>query len=156
MEAEGGIVAHQPVQSLATCVLSSLLLSLLAGCGGFGSSESGPLGASCVDDSAHCVRERQGALRQMVADTNRSWVAAPPTLETHASGVRLFAFKARKKDLTCHELAVGRREAEGAPAVLRANAGGRLSSSQVARASLLAREVAAELAAEQRRRCGKG
>ena len=32
------------------------------------------------------------------------------TAQAYASGVRLFAFKGRKKELTCDELAIGRRD----------------------------------------------
>lgn len=109
---------------------------------------------NCVDDSPQCVSSRQSALRSMVADKNKSWVKQPADASAHASGVRLFALRQRRRDLTCDELAHGRREADSAPAVLRANAG-RLTHAQVARGVILAGEVSRDLAREQAKRCGK-
>ena len=42
-----------------------------------------------------------------------------PPPEAYASGVRLFALKSKKKELTCDELAHGRTRPTGAPGVLR-------------------------------------
>jgi hypothetical protein len=114
------------------------------------------MGLSCIDDSAHCVGQRQAALKAMVADRERRWVKEPPTAHAHASGVRLFAFRSTKAELSCAELLHGRREAEAAPRVLKAALGGQqgLSPAQVSRAALFAAEVQRELAAEMsRRRC---
>lgn len=109
---------------------------------------------NCVDDSAHCVSSRQTALRTMVNDKSKSWVKQPADASAHASGVRLFALRQRRRDLTCDELAHGKREADAAPAVLRANAG-RLTHAQVARGVILAGEVSRDLGREQAKRCGK-
>lgn len=113
-------------------------------------------GLSCVDDSAHCVSQRQSALGALVADKDRAWVKDNPTPAAYASGVRLFAFKAKKGELSCAELAVGRREAEGATYALRAGQGSGLSPAQVSRGRMFAAEVGRELAREQARRCKKG
>lgn len=113
-------------------------------------------GLSCVDDSAHCVGQRQSALRALVADQDRSWVRETPSPAAYASGVRLFAFKTRKSELSCAELAIGRREAEGAGYALRAGLGSGLTPAQVSRGKMFASEVGRELAREQSRRCGKG
>ncbi len=132
---------------------SALLLSACAG------SEPPDIGAnaglSCVDDSAHCVGQRQTALRQLVADKDRVWVKEPPTPEAYASGVRLFAFKAKKGELTCEELALGRREAEAAPGALRGGTARGLTPAQVSRGAMFASEVGRELAREQAKRCKK-
>jgi hypothetical protein len=88
-----------------------------------------------------------------MADRERKWVKEPAPLEAYASGVRLFAFKERKKDLTCEELAIGRREAEAAPVALRGRAGARLTPAQVSRGVMLGSEVSRELTAELKRRC---
>jgi hypothetical protein len=122
----------------------------LSACGmGFDDSRAG---LACVDDSAHCVGQRQATLKAMLADKERKWVREAPTPQAHASGVRLFAFRSAKADLTCEELLHGRREAEAAPRALKGGQG--LSPAQVSRATLFAAEVQRELAAEMnRRRC---
>ena len=91
----------------------------------------------------------------MVDDKNRAWVKEPPTPEAYASGVRLFAFKKKKKELTCDELAHGKREADAARASLE-SAGSTLTHAQVARGTMLATEVGRELQREMSRRCKKG
>lgn len=110
-------------------------------------------GLSCVDDSRHCVDQRIATLKTMMADRDRRWIREPASPQAYASGVRLFALKGRKKELSCEELAIGRREAEAAPGVLRGQSAAGLSPAQVARGSMLAAEVAKELSTELRRRC---
>ena len=74
----------------------------------------------------------------------------PP--HAHASGVRLFAFRSSKAELTCEQLAHGRKEAEGAPKALKGGQG--LSPAQISRASMFAAEVNKELSVEmKKRRC---
>ena len=66
--------------------------------------------------------------------------------------MRLFAFRSKKAEMTCEELAYARKEAEGAPKVLKGSQG--LSPAQISRASMFAAEVNKELAAEmKKRRC---
>lgn len=126
----------------------------LSGCGG---GPEPPIGtwteARCVDDSPHCVAQRQSQLKAMMSDKERRWVGQPATADAYAGGVRLFAFKTRKKELSCAELAVGRREADAGPAVLRGPAGKHLTPAQVSRGAMLSTEVARELQTEMRRRC---
>lgn len=110
-------------------------------------------GLTCVDDSKHCVDQRMATLRTMMSDKDRRWIREPATPEAYASGVRLFAFKGRKKDLTCEELAIGKREADTGPGVLRGPAAAGLSPAQVSRGTMLAGEVSKELSVEMRRRC---
>lgn len=112
-----------------------------------------PAGLACVDDSKHCVDQRMGALKGMMADRSRSWVREPATPASYASGVRLFAFKGRKKELTCEELAIGKREADAGPGILRGPGGQGLSPGQISRGAMLSGEVAKELGVEMRRRC---
>ena len=135
--------------------LPALLLILaptqFTGCSG---NDSGPSsGLTCVDDSADCVDRRQRTLRYLIEDKDRAWVTAPPPAEAYASGVRLFALKSKKKELSCAELAHGRSEADRAPGVLRGPDGGKLTPAQVSRGVMLAGEVSRELAAEMKRRC---
>ncbi len=131
------------------------LATAIAGCGG----EIAPdvtikAEGGCVDDSVACIAKRQATLRGMLADRERKWVREPAGANAYAGGVRLFAFKTRKKDLTCPELAAGRREADAGPALLRGPAGKHLTPAQVSRGVMLSTEVSRELAGEhKRRRC---
>ncbi len=125
---------------------------LFSACAGGAPPEIGA-GLSCVDDSAHCVGQRQRALGRLVSEKDRSWVRDPPTPAAYASGVRLFAFKVKKSELTCEELAIGRREADGAGYALRAGLGSGLTPAQVSRGKMFAFEVARELSREHGRRC---
>ncbi len=110
-------------------------------------------GLGCVDDSRQCIDQRQAALRSMMADRERRWVREPASPSAYASGVRLFAFKTRKKDLSCDELAIGRREADAGPGVLRGPGGTSLTPAQVSRGAMLSTEVGKELSVEIQRRC---
>jgi hypothetical protein len=139
-------------------ILPSFLLVIaplaLPACGG--PDADGPSsGLTCVDDSPDCVDRRQKTLRYLVDDKDRAWIAAHPPPEAYASGVRLFALKDKKKDLTCDELARGRDEADRAPGVLRGPEGVNLTPAQKSRGIMLASEVSRELGAEIKRRCKK-
>jgi hypothetical protein len=125
---------------------------MVSACTGLLGPEDSRAGLSCIDDSTECVERRQTTLNAMLADKDRTWVMEPPTPQAHASAVRLFAFRSKKSDLTCEELAHGRKEAEGAPKMLKGSQG--LSPAQISRASLFAAEVNKELTAEmKKRRC---
>jgi hypothetical protein len=130
-------------------------LSLIgAGCSGLFGPDDGRAGMACLDDSPECVEQRQVALKSMMADKDRRWVKEPATAQAHASGVRLFAYRSRKKELSCEELAHGKREADNAPKSLRGPDGKGLSPAQISRASMFAAEVSKELGDEMRlRRC---
>lgn len=138
--------------SSLTCVLA-LMTCALVGC-----SKSSPgigiaaTGLNCIDDSPTCIDRRQAALRALLSDPQRTWVQRPPTAEAYASGVRLFAYKKSKKQLTCPELTVGIQEASGARSSLR-SAASRLTSAQIARGAMLGDEVSRELTREKHRRC---
>lgn len=137
--------------------VATLLLPVLAaaGCSGGESGASGPqLGLSCVDDSSHCISQRGKVFESYMADKSRGWLKQPATPEAYASGVRLFAMSKKRKEMTCEELAHGRREAEAGPGILRSN-GGKLTPAQVSRGVMLAGEVARDLSREQDRRCRK-
>jgi hypothetical protein len=134
------------VASIGLCLVA-------AACSGLGVDDP-RAGLSCVDDSKECVDQRQATLKSMLADEKRGWVKEPSSPKAHASGVRLFAFRSRKKELSCEELALGRREADSVPKSLRGPEGKGLSPAQVSRAAMFAAEVSKELAAEMRsRRC---
>ena len=127
----------------------------VAACSNQGPPDIGPKGLSCVDDSQGCVSERSVALSQLMADKQRGWVRQPAPAAAYASGVRLFAYKQRKKELTCEELGIGRREADAGPGVLRGPDGKGLTSAQIARGAMLSQEVSRELSNELKRRCGR-
>ena len=128
--------------------------ALLLGACSFGfTSDSPPPVGGCVDDSPECIDRRGASLRSMMADKERRWVKEPATAGSYASGVRLFAYKGRKRDLSCDELAHGKREADGAPFALNGPSAAGLSPAQKSRGSMLAAEVSKELSAEMKRRC---
>ncbi len=140
--------------AIAAAVAGGLLT---AACAGAQPPDLGAhAGLSCVDDSPECIGRRQATLRHMTSDHTRSWVRQPASAEAYASGVRMFAFKTKKKELSCDELAHGRREAEAAPGVLRGPAGKALTTAQVARGIMFAQDVGRELGNEMGRRCKRG
>ena len=142
------------LQRRVAWLLVGAAIVCLAGCaGGDATPELSRAGFSCVDDSLHCISQRQALLRQLTADNSRAWMKEAPTPEAYASGVRLFAMKTKKKDMSCDELARGRQEADGAPTVLRGAPSSRLTPAQVSRGTIFAAEVSRELNTEMGRRC---
>ncbi|MEZ5853241.1 MAG: hypothetical protein R3D67_00295 [Hyphomicrobiaceae bacterium] len=107
----------------------------------------------CVDDSPGCVSQRQAALKAMLADPKHRWVHDHADADAYATGVRLFAFKTRKRELSCTDLKKGRHEAEAGAGTLRGPGGRHLTPAQVSRGVMFAGEVSRELAKELRRRC---
>ncbi|MCC7252271.1 hypothetical protein [Hyphomicrobium sp.] len=145
--------------SAANLALVAGLLGL-SGCLGACAIGTGPeigarAGLGCVDDSPECINRRQATLRHMVDDKSKSWINESPTPEAYASGVRLFAYKTKKKELTCAELRRGKLEADTARTSL-ASMGSRLTPAQVSRSTMLAGEVGRELQNEINRRCKTG
>jgi hypothetical protein len=140
----------------AAHALRAALLAAAAALGACSSSIEEPptaAGLACVDDSPRCMEARATALRSMMGDKSRAWIRQPASPSAYASGVRLFAFKQRKRDLSCEELAIGRREADQAGVTLRSPAGASLTPAQVARGAMLGSDVAKELAQEMAKRC---
>jgi hypothetical protein len=141
----------------ATAVVAlAVVAGPLPGCAGSTAPAIAPqAGLNCVDDSFDCINKRKQTLNALIADDKRIWVKQPATPEAYASGVRLFAFKKKKKELSCDELEHGRKEAEAAPASLK-SAGNLLTPAQVSRGRMFASEVARELGQEFAKRCRKG
>jgi hypothetical protein len=137
-----------------TAVGTFVMAACITGCSssGFGPNQSGS-GMECIDDTKACIDERQGALKSLLADRNRDWIRQPASPLAYASGVRLFAYRVKRRELTCDELTLGRREADAAPGALHALATTGLSTAQIARGSILAAEVGRELTNEFQRRC---
>jgi hypothetical protein len=145
-------IRHSPfaIRQAALAAALGLCALWLTACGM--SLDDSRAGLSCIDDSAACVGQREATLKAMLADKDRAWVKETPTAQAHASGVRLFAFRTAKAELSCEELSHGRREAEAAPRAVKGHPG--LSPAQVSRTALFANEVQRELASEmKRRRC---
>lgn len=144
--------------SLANLALVAGMLGL--GACALGACAAGPqigarAGLGCVDDSTECINHRQATLKHMMNDSSRSWVHETPTPQAYASGVRLFAFKQKKKELTCDELKRGKLEADTARSSLN-SVGDRLTPAQISRSVMLAGEVGRELEREINRRCRRG
>jgi hypothetical protein len=130
------------------------MLTAVTGCGGGTEFESEVRPAlRCVDDSVACITQRQAALRGMLADPKRGWVREPADANAYATGVRLFAFRTKKRELSCAELTIGRKEAEAGPATLRGPTAKHLTPAQISRGAMLSTEVSRELLGEMRRRC---
>jgi hypothetical protein len=126
---------------------------MLAGCSNSEVALAPPQsGLGCVDDSAHCVAERGTALKGLMGDKSKAWVRAPATPAAYASGVRLWAFKQKKRELSCDELSHARREADAAAPTLR-SANGSLTPAQISRGIMLAQDISKELGNEFGRRC---
>lgn len=138
----------------ALCCLAALGAAAgVAACSAGVDNQAPAVGLSCVDDSKHCIDQRSAALHSIMSDKQRTWVREAPSPAAYASGVRLFAFKTRKRELSCDELAIGRREADGAAMTLRGPGSHHLSPAQVSRGMMLGAEVSRELTAEMKRRC---
>src|SRR5438093_570461 len=134
--------SRMPGRAIAAALMG--LGVVASACSGMLDSGDPRAGLSCIDDSQECVDQRQVTLKAFLA----------AKAQAHASGVRLFAFRSKKKELSCEELALGRREADAVSKALRGPDGKGLSAAQVSRATLFAAEVSRELTAEMRaRRC---
>jgi hypothetical protein len=138
----------------AAASLAALALPLVAGCTG---TEPTPVSANpaagCVDDSKQCVERRMAALKGMVGDPKRAWITAPETPAGYATGVKLFAYRAKKADLTCAELAHGREETRNAPNALKSGSVPGMNDSRLAQVKDLANQVHKDLAKEFDRVC---
>jgi hypothetical protein len=143
--------AHSPTV-VAALALTAALLSACAT-----SEPALPPGSghiTCLDDTPECIGRRQGLVRQLTGDNSRSWLKEPATPEAYASGVRLYAMKNKKKDMSCDELQRAKVETDGAATALRA-AGNRLTPAQISRGIMFAGDVGRELSNEMGRRCKK-
>lgn len=147
-----------PARLLAALKVAAVFVLVSTGSGCAGSTSQAPelprRGLHCVDDSNHCISQREMVYDSFMADKNRKWMSESPTPEAYASGVRLFAMSKQRKALSCDELRRGKREADAGPPILRAANGKRLTHGQVARGVMLAQEVSRVLGRELSKRCG--
>ncbi|MEQ1715856.1 MAG: hypothetical protein ABL907_07715 [Hyphomicrobium sp.] len=144
-------------RSLEIALVSATLAALAAaGCSSSEPPQVGTrIGLSCVDDSTHCISQREKVFDQFMADKSRGWLKETATPEAYASGVRLFALSKRRRELSCAELAHGKKEADAGPGILRSQGNGRLTPAQVSRGAMLASEVGRDLGRELDKRCRK-
>lgn len=137
-------------------VLAHAMALGLGGCSSSDAPQPGTrIGLSCVDDSSHCISQREKVFDNFMSDKSRGWVKEPATPEAYASGVRLFALSKKRRDLSCEELVHGKREADAGPGILRSQGSGRLTPAQVSRGAMLATEVSRDLGRELDKRCRK-
>jgi hypothetical protein len=141
--------------ALAASAIALATATGLTACSGGSIEPDRPVAQSygCIDDSKQCIDQRQAALRALQSDRTRAWVRQPASVGSYATGVRLFAFKTEKQRLSCDELAVGRREADLAPGVLRGPQAQGIQTGIVARGLMFAGDVSKELGKEAQRRC---
>lgn len=133
--------------ALASCIE-------LAGCGGAADPAFGQQrGLKCVDDSNVCISQRKMVYDSYTSDKSRAWMKQPAGPHEYASGVRLMAYSKMRKELTCDELSRAKDEADRGPASLSGGSYVGLTTAQVARGAMLAREVSSELSREIARRC---
>ena len=145
--------ADQFVRTAALLSAVAAASAFLAACASDPPMPPPQAGLRCVDDSAHCISQREKVFDSYMADKSRAWVKQPAAPEAHASGVRLFALSKRRKELSCDELQHGKREADSAPAALRGPGGQGLTPAQISRGVMLAGDVGRELAKEISKRC---
>lgn len=110
-------------------------------------------GLKCVDDSNVCISQRKMVFDSYMADKSRAWMKQPAGPHEYASGVRLMAYSKIRKDMSCEQLAHAKNEADHGPASLSGGSYVGLTTGQVARGAMLAREVSRELSNEMARRC---
>ena len=135
------------IAALATCFE-------LAGCAGAPDPAfAQQRGLKCVDDSNVCISQRKMVFDSYMADKSRAWIKQPAGPHEYASGVRLMAYSKMRRDLSCEQLAHAKEEADRGPASLSGGSYVGLTTAQVARGAMLAREVSRELANEMARRC---
>ena len=135
------------IAALATCFE-------LAGCAGAPDPAfAQQRGLKCVDDSNVCISQRKMVFDSYMADKSRAWMKQPAGPHEYASGVRLMAYSKMRKDLSCEQLAHAKEEADRGPASLSGGSYVGVTTAQVARGAMLAREVSRELANEMARRC---
>lgn len=116
-------------------------LATLAGCGGMTTAGNEQI---CLDDSGDCVASRTAAFKELVADKQHAWVNRPASRSLHASGIRMFAYKATKAQLTCAQLTAGINEASSVRGALAGPMNG-VSADRISQAKALAEETRTEL-----------
>jgi len=137
--------------ALNGCMTVGLAAVLLSGC----ATGNAPTVATCLDDSSACVSKRKATLNSMLADPNRTWVARKPGPAVYATGVRLFAWRRTRDQLTCRELRSGIAETGAARQTLSRGVNG-ASKTRLGQIVALSDDVNAELKRTSRgKKCPK-
>jgi hypothetical protein len=129
------------------------LLVLGACTGGDAMQTASADAAGCVDDSKHCISRRQASLQSMLADPARTWVRSPTTPASAATGVKLFAYRQTKEQLSCSQLDYGRDDTRRMPGMLSSTAVPGANESRIAQVKDMAKQVHRELDNEFKRVC---
>lgn len=108
---------------------------------------SGPSAPAC-EGEAECVAQ----LKALIDNPDRSWIGQPEPPADHATGTRLFAYRALQNKLTCEELSRAIEEIEAAAAAFTGKPTG-IDARTTARVLALNASVETELRAERTRRC---
>jgi hypothetical protein len=93
-------------------------------------------------------------LKGMTADPDRRWIRQPESPAAQASGVRLFAYAALRKKLTCEELALALAEIKRTGDVFQGSVPG-VRPENAASVTALNARVGEELRTESARRCAQ-
>lgn len=101
----------------------------------------------CEGERACMVR-----LKALIDSPDRSWISQPEAPADHATGTRLFAYRALQGRLSCVELSRAIEDLETAAATFRAPVAG-IDASKAGRVRALNGAVETELRAERTRRC---
>lgn len=104
------------------------------------------------ETSCTAVEACASVLKDMVADTDRTWIDRPAKPAVMANGVRLFTYRALRAKLSCSELTTALSEVEAAQRTFSRPVGD-LQPEQARRVKSLSLEVGEELRTERARRC---
>ncbi|KAB2851212.1 MAG: hypothetical protein F9K44_02355 [Hyphomicrobiaceae bacterium] len=128
---------------------------LLAACASFNSAPevSNNPAAGCVDDSKQCIDRRMTTLKAMVSDPKRTWVFQQESPASYATGVKLFAYRATRSQLTCTELSHGRQETAEAAHSLKSGSVPGMNDSRLAQVRDMSSQVSKELGKEFDKAC---
>lgn len=107
----------------------------------------------CLDDSGACVQQRLARLDAMQEDPQRQWIAQTPSTEEYASGVRQFAYRSTRGQLTCSQLSAGIAETAQARRVLAPSKVKDISAERVGQIIALSDDINRELKVERKMRC---
>jgi hypothetical protein len=142
-------------QNFCLGIAALAAVSLVGACTSISSSPetSNNPAAGCVDDSKHCIDKRMSTLKVMVADQKRSWVYQQESPASYATGVKLFAYRATKTQLTCGELSHGRQETADAAVSLKSGSVPGMNDSRLAQVRDMSAQVSKELGREFERVC---
>ena len=146
--------ARLPVARLVRLAIVAGLAALTVACSSSEPAvEPANSATGCVDDSKACIEKRGAALRTMLADPRRGWVARPEAPAAYATGVKLFAYRGKKGEMTCAELAHGREETRTMPQALKPGSVPGMNDSRLAQVRDMSGQVNKELSKEFDRAC---